>query len=166
MKPEETNIPTHWEMAQWLAQGKGEMLDTNNFNRVIHSFDYRLEYENKPLHPLELAQYKIRLFGDPFWHQPDTVYMDIPRWNIVKFIHHIAAKFPEGTFPVHTDVLHGAFHVNDMCIACSLGVYTSCKNGKLELEDYRTHWDAITDDDVIRIEKVIRKLVKKKSENT
>jgi len=30
MKTEETNIPTHWEMAQWLAQGKGEMLDRNN----------------------------------------------------------------------------------------------------------------------------------------
>ncbi len=37
---------------------------------------------------------------------------------------------------------------------------------KPEETNYKTRWDAITDDDVMRIEKVIRKLVKKKSETT
>jgi len=44
-----SNIPTHWELAMWVAQGKGEVLDTNNFNRRIHSFDYRPEAEDRPL---------------------------------------------------------------------------------------------------------------------
>ena len=68
-----SNIPTHWELAMWVAQGKGEVLDTNNFNRRIHSFDYRPEAEDRPLAELELNQYKVRLYGDTFWHEADSM---------------------------------------------------------------------------------------------
>lgn len=145
-----SNIPTHWELAMWVAQGKGEILDTNNFNRVIHAFDYKSQDEDKPLAELELNQYKVRLYGDSFWHDADRRYMDIPRWNFVKFVKYIGSKFPNGTFSMQGAIQNSVFFINGKGIATILGV-APCENGTLDDLSYQVRWESVTDKDVIRI---------------
>lgn len=145
-----SNIPTHWELAMWVAQGKGEVLDTNNFNRVIHSFDYKSQDEDRPLAELELNQYKVRLYGDSFWHDADRRYMDIPRWNFVKFVKYIGSKFPNGTFSLQGAIQNSVFFINGKGIATILGV-APCENGTLDDLSYQVRWESVTDKDVIRI---------------
>ena len=145
-----SNIPTHWELAMWVAQGKGEVLDTNNFNRVIHAFDYKSQDEDKPLAELELNQYKVRLYGDSFWHDVDRRYMDIPRWSFVKFVKYIGSKFPNGTFSLQGAIQNSVFFINGKGIATILGV-APCENGTLDDLSYQVRWESVTDKDVIRI---------------
>ena len=145
-----SNVPTHWELAMWVAQGKGEILDTNNFNRVIHAFDYKIQDEDRPLAELELNQYKVRLYGDSFWHDADRRYMDIPRWNFVKFVKYIGSKFPNGTFSLQGAIQNSVFFINGKGIATILGV-APCENGTLDDLSYQVRWESVTDKDVIRI---------------
>ena len=161
VKPKQitSNIPTHWELAMWVAQGKGEVLDTGNFNRVLHSFDYRTEAEDRPLAALELNQYKVRLYGDAFWHDADRRYMDIPCWNFVKFLKYIGSKFPEGTFNLQGAIQYGIFFVNGKALATIQGI-DPCENGTLN-DSYQVRWDSITDKDVIRIVNAVKKHFKK-----
>lgn len=156
-----SNIPTHWELAMWVAQGKGEILDTNNFNRVIHSFDYKSQDEDKPLAELELNQYKVRLYGDSFWHDADRRYMDIPRWNFVKFVKYIGSKFPNGTFSLQGAIQNSVFFINGKGIATILGV-APCENGTLDDLSYQVRWESVTDKDVIRIVNAVKNHVKTK----
>lgn len=156
-----SNIPTHWELAMWVAQGKGEVLDTNNFNRVLHSFDYRSQDEDKPLAELELNQYKVRLYGDSFWHDADRRYMDIPRWSFVKFVKYIGSKFPKDTFNLQGAIQNSVFFINGKGLASILGV-APCENGTLDDMSYQVRWESVTDNDVIRIVNAVKKHVKTK----
>lgn len=156
-----SNIPTHWELAMWVAQGKGEVLDTNNFNRRLHSFDYRPEAEDRPLAELELNQYKVRLYGDSFWHDADRRYMDIPRWSFVKFVKYIGSKFPNGTFNLQGAIQNGVFFIQGKGLATILGV-APCENGTLDDLPYQVRWESVTDTDVIRIVNAVKKHVKSK----
>ena len=156
-----SNIPTHWELAMWVAQGKGEVLDTNNFNRVLHSFDYRSQDEDKPLAELELNQYKVRLYGDSFWHDADRRYMDIPRWSFVKFVKYIGSKFPKDTFNLQGAIQNSVFFINGKGLATILGV-APCENGTLDDLSYQVRWESVTDNDVIRIVNAVKKHVKTK----
>ena len=155
-----SNIPTHWELAMWVAQGKGEVLDTNNSNRRIHSFDYRPEEEDRPLGEIALNQYKVRLYGDSFWHEVDRRYMDIPRWNFVKFVKYIGSKFPKDTFNLQGSIQNSIFFVNGKGLATMLGV-APCENGTLDDLSYKVSWESVTDKDVKNIEKAIRKSLEK-----
>ena len=154
------NIPTHWELAMWVAQGKGEVLDTCNFNRVLHYFDYRSQDEDRPLAELELNQYKVRLYGDPFWHDADRRYMDIPRWNFVKFLKYIGSKFPKDTFNLQHFVVNSTFYIKGKYITNDLGL-SVCPHGSLDDIQYQIRWEAVTDKDVKNIEKAIRKSLEK-----
>lgn len=155
-----SNIPSHWELAMWVAQGKGEILDTNNFNRVVHAFDYKSQDEDKPLAKLELNQYKVRLYGDSFWHDADRRYMDIPRWNFVKFVKYIGSKFSHDTFSLQHFVVNSTFYIKGKYIANELGL-SVCRNGSLDDLPYQIRWEAVTDKDVKNIEKAIRKSLEK-----
>ena len=154
-----SNIPTHWELAMWVAQGKGEVLDTNNFNCRIHSFDYRPEAEDSPLAELELNQYKVRLYGDSFWHEADRRYMDIPRWSFVKFVKYIGSKFPKDTFNLQGAIQNSVFFINGKGLATMLGV-APCGNGTLDDLSYKVRWESVTDKDVIRIVNAVKKHIK------
>lgn len=156
-----SNIPTHWELAMWVAQGKGEVLDTNNFNRVIHAFDYKSQDEDKPLAELELNQYKVRLYGDSFWHEADRRYMDIPRWSFVKFVKYIGSKFPKDTFNLQGAIQNSVFFINGKGLATILGV-APCENGTLDDLSYQVRWESVTDKDVIRIVNAVKNHVKTK----
>ena len=162
-KPEQitSNIPTHWELAKWVAEGKGEVLDTNNFNSRIHSFDYRPEAEDRPLAELELNQYKVRLYGDPFWHDVDRRYMDIPRWDFVKFVKYIGSKFPKDTFNLQGAIQNSVFFIDGKGLATMHGV-SPCENGTLDIKYMnQVRWESVTDKDVKNIEKAIRKSLEK-----
>ena len=152
----QSDVPTHWEVAMWLADGKGELLDTNNFNIVMHSFDYSLDKENEPLHPLEIGQYKVRLRGDTEWHNANIDYMGIPRWNLLKFYRYLTAKFPAGTFKVQ-DFIISSIYFQDVRIASDFAAYTSIeKQGdKIVQVEPAVPWDKLTDQDVMRLEQVI-----------
>ena len=156
-----SNIPTHWELAMWVAQGKGEVLDTTNFNRRLHSFDYRPEAEDRPLAELELNQYKVRLYGDSFWHEADRRYMDIPRWSFVKFVKYIGSKFPKATFNLQGAIQNSVFFINGKGLATMLGV-APCENGTLDDLSYQVRWESVTDKDVIRIVNAVKNHVKTK----
>lgn len=156
-----SNIPTHWELSMWVAQGKGEILDTNNFNRRIHSFDYRPEAEDRPLAELELNQYKVRLYGDSFWHDADRRYMDIPRWSFVKFVKYIGSKFSHDTFSLQGAIQNSVFFINGKGLATILGV-APCENGTLDDLSYQVRWESVTDKDVIRIVNAIKKYINTK----
>lgn len=155
-----SNVPTHWELARWVAQGKGEVLDTNNFNRVLHSFDYRCQDEDRPLGVLELIQYKVRLYGDPFWHDADRRYMDIPSWNFVKFLKYIGSKFPKDTFNIQHFIINSTLYIKGKYIANELGLCV-CRHGSLDDLPYQIRWEAVTGKDVKNIEKAIRKSMEK-----
>lgn len=155
-----SNIPTHWELAMWVAQGKGEVLDRTNFNRRLHSFDYRPEAEDRPLAELELNQYKVRLYGDSFWHDADRRYMDIPRWNFIKFVKYIGSKFPKDTFNLQHFVVNSTFYIKGKNIANELGL-SVCRHGSLDDLPYQIRWEAVTDKDVKNIENAIRKSLEK-----
>lgn len=156
-----SNVPTHWELAMWVAQGRGEIYDTN-VNRVIHVHDYRIEQEGKPLSTLDLVQYKVRLYGDIFWHEADRRYMDIPCWSFVKFVKYIGSKFPKDTFNLQGAIQNSVFFINGKALATILGV-APCENGKLDDLSYQVRWDAVTDKDVKNIEKAIRKFLEKEA---
>jgi len=156
-----SNIPTHWELSMWVAQGKGEVLDTTDSNRRIHSFDYRPEAEDRPLAELELNQYKVRLYGDSFWHDVDRRYMDIPRWSFVKFVKYIGSKFPKDTFNLQGAIQNSVFFINGKGLATMLGV-APCKNETLDDLSYQVRWESVTDKDVIRIVNTIKKHIKTK----
>lgn len=143
------------ELAMWVAQGKGEVLDTNNSNRRIHSFDYRPEEEDRPLGEIALNQYKVRLYGDSFWHEPDRRYMDIPRWYFVKFVKYIGSKFPKDTFNLQGSIQNSVFFVNGKGLATMLGV-APCENGTLDDLSYKVRWESVTDKDVIRIVNAVK----------
>lgn len=155
-----SNIPTHWELAMWVAQGKGEVLDTCNFNRVLHSFDYRSQDEDRPLAELELNQYKVRLYGDTFWHDADRRYMDILRWNFVKFVKYIGSKFPQDTFNLQHFVFNSTFYIKGKFIANTLGL-SICRHGSLDDLPYQLSWEAVKDKEVKNIETAIRKALEK-----
>lgn len=156
-----SNIPTHWELAKWVAQGKGEVLDTNNFNRRIHSFDYRPEEEDRPLGEIALNQYKVRLYGDSFWHEADRRYMDIPRWDFVKFVKYIGSKFPKDTFNLQGAIQNSVFFIDGKGLATMHGV-SPCENGTLDIKYMnQVRWESVTDKDVKNIEKAIRKSLEK-----
>lgn len=154
------NVPTHWELAMWVAQGRGEIYDTN-VNRVIHVHDYRIEQEGKPLSTLDLVQYKVRLYGDSFWHDADRRYMDIPRWNFVKFVKYIGSKFPKDTFNLQGVIQNSVFFINGKGLATILGV-APCENGTLDDLSYQVRWESVTDKDVIRIVNAVKNHVKTK----
>lgn len=156
-----SNIPTHWELAMWVAQGKGEVLDMCNSNRRLHSFDYRPEAEDRPLAELELNQYKVRLYGDIFWHEADRRYMDIPCWSFVKFVKYIASKFPKDTFNLQGAIQNSVFFINGKALATMLGL-APCENGTLDDLSYQVRWESVTDKDVIRIVNAVKKHVKTK----
>lgn len=145
----------------WVAQGKGEVLDTNNFNRRLHSFDYRPEAEDRPLAELELNHYKVRLYGDSFWHDADRRYMDIPRWNFVKFVKYIGSKFPKDTFNLQDAIQNYGFFINGKGLATILGV-APCEKVTLDELSYQVRWESVTDKDVIRIVNAVKKHIKTK----
>lgn len=155
-----SNIPTHWELAMWVAQGKGEIYETDT-NRVVHVHDYRIDVEDKPLAPVDIFRYKVRLYGDSCWHDADRRYMDIPRWNFAKFVKYIGSKFPNGTFSLQGAIQNSVFFISGKGLATILGV-APCENGTLDDLSYQVRWESVTDNDVIRIMNAVKKHVKSK----
>ena len=150
-----TNIPTHKELAKWVADGKGELLDINNFNRVLHSFDYILGQDNKPLQPLELAYYRIRIYGDDTWHTPDVKYMNIQRWNFMEFYVYIARRFGEKTITLKPGFLMTDIYAGGKSIASQLGAETKIEgaDGVVTSATECVWWEKLTDEQVMAIEK-------------
>lgn len=152
-----SNVPTYWEVAMWLADGKGELLDTNNFNTVLHTFDYNVDKENEPLPPLAIGQYKVRLRGDTEWHNADIRYMGIQRWDLLKFYKYIATKFPGDHFKCQAFLIP-VIYLQDTCIASELGCYPSIEkvDGKVKATEPIVNWDKVSDQDIMRMEKAIK----------
>ena len=152
-----SNVPTYWEVAMWLADGKGELLDTNNFNPVLHTFDYNVDKENEPLPPLAIGQYKVRLRGDTEWHDADIRYMGIQRWDLLKFYKYIATRFPGDHFKCQSFLIP-VIYLQDTCIASELGCYPSIEkvDGKVKATEPIVNWDKVSDQDIMNMEKAIK----------
>lgn len=150
-----TNIPTHKELAKWIAEGKGELLDINNFNQVLHSFDYALGQDNKPLHPLELAYYRIRMYGEDVWQKPDVKYMNIQRWDFKEFYVYIARRFGVQTITLKPEVLMTVIYAGGIPIASQLGAKTKIEgaDGVVTTANEIVEWEKLTDEQVMVIEK-------------
>ena len=153
-----SNVPTHWELAMWVAHGRGEIYETDT-NQVVHVHDYRIDVEGKPLSTVDLFRYKVRLYGDVFWHDADRRYMDIPRWSFVKFVKYIGSKFPKDTFNLQGAIQNSVFFINGKGLANMLGV-APCNNGTLDDLSYQVRWESVTDTDVIRIVNAVKKHIK------
>lgn len=159
-----TDIPTHKELAKWIAEGKGELLDINNFNRVLYSFDYVLGQDNKPLQPLELTYYRIRMYGDDSWQKPSVKYMQIQRWNFLEFYVYLARRFGEKTI-----TLKPGFLMTDICaggksISSQLGANTKIEgaDGVVTSATECVWWEKLTDEQVMTIEEKLASIFEKK----
>jgi len=150
-----TDIPTHKELAKWIAEGKGEILDINNFNRVLHSFDYVLGQDNKPLQPLELTYYRIRMYGDNSWQKPSVKYMQIQRWNFLEFYVYLARRFGKKTITLKPRFLMTSIYVGGEPIASQLGAETKIEgaDGIVTSATECVLWEKLTEEQVMAIEK-------------
>lgn len=155
-----SDVPTYKELAMWLAEGRGELLDLNNFNTVKHTLDYPLDKENECLHPLDVCYYRVRVKDDITWRKPDIKSMGIQRWDIAKFSVYIATKY-ENVVKVSMGLLGPDLCLGNLRLAnFATGAVTEIGESLGELKAFTTvPWDKLTDKDVMLLEKDIQKLI-------
>lgn len=156
-----SDVPTYKELAMWLAEGKGELLDLNNFNTVQHTLDYPLDKENECLHPLDVCYYRVRVKDDITWRKPDIKSMGIQRWDILKFIVYIVSKY-ENVVEVSRGLLGPDLSLGNLRLAdFATGAVTEIGESLGELKAVTTvPWDKLTDKDVMLLEQDIQRLIK------
>ena len=156
-----SDVPTYKELAMWLAEGKGELLDLNNFNTVKHTLDYPLDKENECLHPLDVCYYRVRVKDDITWRKPNIKSMGIQRWDILKFVVYIASKY-ENVVKVSRGLLGPDLCLGNLQLAnFATGAVTEIGESLGELKAFTTvAWDKLTDKDVMLLEKDIQRLIK------
>lgn len=156
-----SDVPTYKELAMWLAEGKGELLDLNNFNTVKHTLDYPLDKENECLHPLDVCYYRVRVKDDITWRKPNIKSMGIQRWDIAKFSVYIASKY-ENVVKVSVGLLGPDLCLGNLRLAnFATGAVTEIGESLGELKAFTTvAWDKLTDKDVMLLEKDIQRLIK------
>ena len=71
IKPEELKCMTYRQLSEWLAHGKGQIMDEHN-NLVCTSYGYMLKEENDRV-PLNI---KVRRWGDDEWHEATKEYLE------------------------------------------------------------------------------------------
>lgn len=155
-----SDVPTYKELAMWLAEGKGELLDLNNFNTVKHTLDYPLDKENECLHPLDVCYYRVRVKDDITWRKPDIKSMGIQRWDILKFVVYIVSKY-ENVVEVSRGLLGPDLYLGNLRLAdFATGAVTEIGESLGELKAVTTvPWDKLTDKDVMLLEKDIQRLI-------
>ena len=156
-----SDVPTYKELAMWLAEGKGELLDLNNFNTVKHTLDYPLDKENECLHPLDVCYYRVRVKDDITWRKPNIKSMGIQRWDILKFVVYIVSKY-ENVVKVSRGLLGPDLCLGNLQLAnFATGAVTEIGESLGELKAFTTvAWDKLTDKDVMLLEKDIQRLIK------
>ena len=71
IKPEEKPVTNH-ELAQWLAEGYGQYVNTQ-IGKAKYHFKYAASEDDMPLH----KDIRVRVFGDTEWHEPTREYMGL-----------------------------------------------------------------------------------------
>lgn len=155
-----SNVPTYKELAMWLAEGRGELLDLNNFNTVRHTLEYPLDKENECLHPLDVCYYRVRVKDDITWRKPDIKSMGIQRWDIAKFAVYIASKY-EDSVKVSVGLLGPDLYFGNLQLAnFATGAVTEIGKSLGELIALTTvPWDKLTDNDVMLLEKDMERII-------
>lgn len=155
-----SDVPTYKELAMWLAEGRGELLDLNNYNTVRHTLDYPLDKENECLHPLDVCYYRVRVKDDITWRKPDIKSMGIQRWDIAKFAVYIASKY-EDYVKVSVGLLGPDLYLGNLRLAnFATGAVTEIGKSLGELTALTTvPWDKLTDNDVMLLEKDMERII-------
>lgn len=155
-----SDVPTYKELAMWLAEGRGELLDLNNFNTVKHTLDYPLDKENECLHPLDVCYYRVRVKDDITWRKPNIKSMGIQRWDVAKFAVYIASKY-EGYVKVSVGLLGPDLYLGNLRLAnFATGAVTEIGKSLGELTALTTvPWDKLTDNDVVLLEKDMERII-------
>jgi hypothetical protein len=155
-----SDVPTYKELATWLAEGRGELLDLNNYNTVRHTLDYPLDKENECLHPLDVCYYRVRVKDDITWRKPNIKSMGIQRWDIAKFAVYIASKY-EGYVKVSVGLLGPDLYLGNLRLAnFATGAVTEIGKSLGELTALTTvPWDKLTDNDVMLLEKDMERII-------
>ena len=155
-----SDVPTYKELAMWLAEGRGELLDLNNFNTVKHTLDYPLDKENECLHPLDVCYYRVRVKDDITWRKPDIKSMGIQRWDIAKFSVYIASKY-EDYVKLSVGLLGPDLYLGNLRLAnFATGAVTEIGKSLGELTALTTvPWDKLTDKDVMLLEKDMERII-------
>lgn len=69
--PESLTRATNRELARWLAEGKGQFL--NSANWIYAEFDYSKSKDNC----LVFEGFKVRKWNDEDWHEPTKEYLEL-----------------------------------------------------------------------------------------
>lgn len=162
-----SSVPTYRELAKWLAQGNGEMLDENNRNRVVHSLDYSDTEANETLPRLFLVYNKIRKFDEECWHPIDIKYMGcgIRSWDLIQLYAYLASKFGTGVVTLQNGIITNCLYVNEQLLGTDLSIHkVSVQDGNLVISDKVKDiitMDKVTDELVMDIEKTIASVIKR-----
>lgn len=151
------DIPTYYEMSEWLSKGLGEIIDIAS-NTIMHTMDYPLHMQDEPITESNLERFKIRLMGTYEWVDINLPYMylneNMGRWKFLKAVTYLDAfynveikqgfLFPDLKYKNHTIADAIRLHKPNMEY-----------NGFL---DETILWEKVTDADIIKVTKTLDNL--------
>lgn len=151
------DIPTYYEMSEWLSKGLGEILDKSS-NTIMHTMDYPLHMQDEQITESNLERFKIRLMGTYEWADISLTYMyldtEMSRWSFLKGVSYLDAFYKVALNP---SLLIPYLKYEDHTVASMLSLNKPNPEANGFLNE-TILWEKVTDADIIKVTKTLDNL--------
>lgn len=151
------DIPTYYEMSEWLSKGLGEILDKSS-NTIMHAMDYPLQMQDEPITEGNLERFKIRLMGTYEWADISLTYMyldtKVSRWSFLKGVSYLDAFYKVVLKP---GLLGPNLKYENHTVASMLSLCKPNPEANWFLNE-TILWEDVTDVDIIKVTETLDNL--------